>query len=353
MGMAIRNAWAKLVLSLPHNKRRWNTYMQYYEPILAFAQEIDMHGRLLTLRAMDTISRREPSARASKRLYQLHFHCPEDNLHARALYNSLCGMYAALRGNKDEMAKRFRLATKFGHTFHLIYVNLGVYYLFERHQFDRAEGYLNQAIDCIYKYPPLNEEKRLAIAAIQSHIAYAMIMMQRIDEAELLLAKSTVAEGRQEYHHALAMLRAVQGRPTEAHAALEAPRPLHEELWTLCKQNVRLILDGKHPHFTALPMGTPEAINDFWQLFLAKEEDMMYLLRNDRRSDARALIAGPLNEMDPFDSDYWGFGVSMEKEEYTFSVASKYSRTYTLFVDALLAACPPELHERWHITRNP
>ena len=242
MGKAIRNAWARLVLNLPHSKRRWDTYMQYYEPILAFAQEIDMHGRLLTLRAMDTISRRKPSARASKRLYQLHFHCPEDNLHARALYNFLCGMFASLRGNMDEMAKRFRLATKFGHTFHLIYANLGVYYLFDRHQFDRAEGYLNQAIDCVYKYPPLNEEKRLVIAAIQSQIAYAMIMMQRIDEAEILLDKATPAENSGEYTHALAMLRSVQGRPTEAHAALEALRPLHEELWTLCKEHVRLIL---------------------------------------------------------------------------------------------------------------
>ena len=113
------------------------------------------------------------------------------------------------------------------------------------------------------------------------------------------------------------------------------------------------MLEDKHPHFTRLPIGSPEGIAAFWQNFLNHEEDMLQLLREGRRAEARELMAGPLLEMDPYVIDVWGFDVLLRNTAYTIFFRSNYSRTYAPFVDAIIAACPPEIHQRWRIIHEP
>ena len=102
-----------------------------------------------------------------------------------------------------------------------------------------------------------------------------------------------------------------------------------------------------------MPVGSPEGIAAFWQNFLHYEDEMMRLLRDNRRLDARELMAGPLRAMDPYKGDYFGFDISLKNNVYTIHFRSDFSLTYTPFIEAILAACPDAIREHWHIERAP
>ena len=79
---------------------------------------------------------------------------------------------------------------------------------------------------------------------------------------------------------------------------------------------------------------------------------MMQLIRANRRHDARELALGPLRAMDCY-TDYYGFDLLLRDGMFNLYFTSNYSRTYTPWIDAILAACPEEIRERWHIIREP
>lgn len=355
MPQQLREHFASIVLRPPFLPRRWLEYRSIHLPILEPALPDSALGRLLTFRTLDAIHRRKPSRAAAKRLYKLHFLCREDRPADRALYNFLCGMYAEMLGNVDEMARRFRIAAKFSHTYHLMYAKLGLYYLLARHRYDQAEAYLNQAIDCIYKYPPLDEAKRRSIAVLQSGMARALLMMHRTGEAEAMLDRAAPAADTAEYLHAQALLQAVQGRSAEALQALTALRPHSETLCRICEDNVRLILDGTHPHFTAKEPDHA-AIAAYWAWFVQAESDLLWRLSNgDNRSACYQLHAPHFDPLtpEPEHIDRMAVGFRLTDGQPQLRFHDYHSRNYAALIDALISACPPDIRSRWEIIRNP
>lgn len=342
------------LFKLPHNQQKWEGYMYTHEPILAPALKNNPYARLLVLRTLDSIHRKRPSAAASKRLYKLHFCCHEDSHPDRALYNFLCGLYSELRGYPQKMASRFRLANKFGHTYYLIHMKLGFYYLTERHAYSKAEEELTHAIDCVYAHPPITQESKELIGLLYAGIAASRVMMHRNDDASdaLRIAGNLNPKGVM-WLSSQALYHAAMHDPTQTQHYLSLLDEQNSEFAQRLRKQADLILADQHPHFISLPIGSPEETAEFWRVFLENEQEMQHLIDEDKRQAAVDLYLPLLKKADVYEDDYWGHSIDFLEGHYRFVLRSNYSRTYTPWIAAIIAACPPELHERWQIIHEP
>lgn len=329
-------------------------YYAMHQPILEPALKDCPYGRLLMIRTLDSIHTKKATKAAAKRLYELHFYCDDKNHPDRAMYNFLCGMYSELRGNHAQMASRFRLANKFGHTYHLIHVKLGLYYLYNRSRYDDAYTELDAGIDCLYHHPPLTDDKRRVIASIQAGQAAALVMMHRTEEAESMLQRAETASGTDVYLHAQAMLHAVRGEAIAARTALDKLREQNDKMHALVEENANLVLAGTHPHFSA-KVPDQKKIADYWAWFVREEKELLRLMADEAPGKTYDLNHPHFNPMTPepdhIDRMYVGFDIRDGQPVLTLKAC--YSRNYDALIDALIAACPPEILSRWKIERMP
>lgn len=152
--------------------------------------------------------------------------------------------------------------------------------------------------------------------------------------------------------HARAYLHAALRQPQEARACVEKFSAYSKEDQARLSERIEHILAEQDPHFTQLPVGSPEGIAAFWQNFLQHEDEMMHLLNLNRSADASELMVGPLREMDPYKETY-GVTVHLRDGQFTLSFWCKYSLTYTAFVQSIIAACPDAIHKHWRIVCDP
>lgn len=352
----LREVYASILLRPPFLPRRWKAYFAIHMPILTSALKDSAYARLLTFRTLDAIHRRRHSRRASKRLHNLYYYlCPQERPADQALYYFLAGMYMQMLGRPHDMARRFQASALFKPTYHLIYAQLGEYEAFERCRYDRAALHLDQAIDCVYKYPPLDDAKRLYIAVLQAGIAYALVMLHRTADAEAALAKAAPAAETPVYLHALAFLRAVQGRGEEAQQALNALRPLDDHLYRISEENIRLILEGTHPRFTAKEPDHA-AIAAYWEWFAQAEPDLRWHLSVGHGSELCYRLHEPHFAPlapEPAHIDRMSIGILLVDGKPQIHIHDHHSKNYAALLDAFTAACPPDILSRWEIVRNP
>lgn len=351
----LRDTCASVLLRPPFRPRRWQEYLGIHAPILAPALHDSAYARLLTFRTLDAIHRRKPSRLATNRLKELHSClCTPERPADQALYSFLAGMYTELLGKPDEMAFHFQVAARLNAAYHLIYAKLGEYYTYARGRYDLAVDALDQAIDCVYKYPPLDEPKRLVIAVLQSGIAYALLMLHCTDEAEAALTKSAPAAAMPSHLHAKAFLCAIQGRHDEAHATLSALRSHNARFADICKENIQLILDGTHPHFTAKEPDHA-AIAAYWEWFRQAEADLRRHLLHGRSDVCFKLHEQHFAPLAPESGyiDHLSSGLLLVGGKLQIHLHDLHSKTYAALLDAFTAACPPDIRSRWEIVRNP
>ena len=168
--------------------------------------------------------------------------------------------------------------------------------------------------------------------------------------------RSEISSAKAEEKHLLsgeALLNAALRLPEETEACLTRLARLDADAAAARREQTRRILAEQHPHFTVLPIGTPEGVGEFWRSFLKNEQEILFLLGEKKLQEAGDLIFAPLRAMDPYEDDYWFNGLRLDGSVWELTLSSCYSRTYTPWIDALMAACPPEVHRRWHIIRKP
>lgn len=343
-----------LLFQLPRNRRRLDRCMSLYLPILENVFTDNPATLFLLMCCLEKIGQGDiEGAQRIIRALQPVF-AANDTPPVRVLWHVLHALHQSKSGHTDKMAAHLRAANQIGHRYHIAYVLYAEHLCNERHFYDEAEQNFLKAVDCLYSWPPVTDEMRRVIGIMYNRIAYTRIMMHRYDDAkDALRVAESMSIPPEELWHFKALLSAALRQPTEAQRCLEQLQAVKPDQADIIRPAIQLVLADKHPHFTRLPIGSPEGIAAFWQNFLNHEEDMLQLLREGRRTEARELMAGPLREMDPYADDYFGFSVFLENNEKRLSFRSSYSRTYTPFIDAILAACPPEIRQRWHITRDP
>ncbi len=351
----MKNIFAALILRCPlAPRRRWEAHMNHHYPIVKEIYPQNAYGKLCTLRAMDALESGN-TRRALKWLEELRVLGREGTGAEKASWAVLAGLYYGQCGNQQQMARHMRWAARYGHDYHLPHAMLCAHYLFKRHLFDRAADEAEQAIDCIYKYPPLTEEKQRIIAKLTADKSLALTMMHRPEEAAEWLRKAEPARDSANYQYAAAMLYAVQGRRESAMQAMEALKALHPERYEHAQANVPMILAGTHPHFTAQ---TPDekAIRTYWERFAQEESTLMRLADAGSQDDVFRLhhtFFAPLDTAPP-EVDMIALGFKrLEDGTPDFRLVACYSRTYDALITAMLAACPDEIRARWHFTREP
>ena len=350
----IRPIIAGVLLRLPHNRRRWERYMGIHYPVLAPALPDCPEGRLIALQLLDIIDREQLSARAAKLFDRLHPLCSMDVPADRALFNFLAGSYDKLKGNYLAMASRFRVAIKYGLEYHALHAELGFHYLSGRHRYARAAAEFTRALDLLYAYHLPQEEINHAVSVIYAQKAAAHVLMHQPEEAAAALR---MAEQTNPYNPMLlsssALHHAALCHPTEAHRFLDRLAETNPDNAEKLRPLIDQILADQHPHFTALPIGDAEKIAAFWQGFLDHENELKSLIETEQNAKAFALIRDPLLQQDLYEGDYWIWGLRWKDDAWQFSLTGNYSRTYCPWVEQILAACPPELHQRWRIVREP
>lgn len=346
----IRAIAAIFILRHSPSRKRWLRHLGTYLPIFEGALKDAPSEHLLTLRIMDDLAAgRLP--RALNRLEKLRLYARASASEAdKALYCVLLGDYYLRRGLSYEMARCMRQANRHGHRFHLPHLLLGYHYLFERWMFTYATNAFDEAITCVYKYPPLDESKRLGVAVMQSAMSLAATMMHQPEEAARLLTLAAPAEKTPDYLHASAALHAVAGHAEETEAALSALRktaPLRHDRWC---EGIRLMLAGTHPHFTVREPD-PEIVSRFWSWFLREEETLLGILRDKGGNACFRYQQEHFGEIYPEKDtiDIMGVGYRMEDGKPSLTLAANHSRTCEALIAALVAACPQELSTRWNI----
>lgn len=350
----LRQTGAWLTLRFSPSRERWQMHASIMLPVLRGAFPGDLAARLLVLKAMDDMkANRMPEAKEKlQRLLLMAEASP--NAPDKALAQVLTGVFYLQCGDTANMARCMRQAERHGHRFHLPHMLLAARYVYETGSYERACQELDKAIDCVYSFPPLDENKRRGIAVMQAIMALAQAMMHRMEEAERLLAKAAPAEDSEEYVHALATLRALQGQGEEAQAALGALEKLSPQRFRDFGEGIRMMLDGTHPHFTAK---TPdqEAIAAYWAWFVQEEQEMRRLLIKEgpRTCFAHQQAAFQPLVPEPAKIDVMSHSFVLIDGQPEIHFCTNHSRTYEALTDALLAACPPQVRARWTLRAFP
>lgn len=345
---------ALVLFRLPHNQRRWQACLHQYRPLLEDAFKYNYAARLLVMKALRQIDANDIDGAQNTIAALRPSFAAADHPSELALWHILHALHQCRSGHTRRMGANLRSAAKYNHRFHLAYLLYAEYLYRERRYYDEAEIQYTNAIDSLYAYPPMTDDMRRIMGNAYSGIANARIMMHRYDEARdaLRIAEQMVAS-QERLLYSQALLNAVLQQPTEANRCLNKLADVNPDIAAELRPEVERILANQHPQFSITTSSTPELLATFWQFFLQSEEQMVSLLRMDRRPEASHMLLGHLAAIDPNEQERLLYDIRMEGDEFQFILHARYSDTDNALLDQLFAACPPELHERWHIIREP
>lgn len=341
------------LFQLPNNQKRWHFYMSRYLPILKPAFHHNAPARLLVMKALQQIDQKDIDG-AQETIEAVIPAAREGEIADKALVNFLWGLGYFYGGNMDRAIEMFKITNKYQHRYFMPYLLTADHHVNERRNYIRAEEYYQTAIDCIYEYPPLTDTTRHVLCMAHAGLCFCRIMMHRYDEAQTDLLHAEQMEEENKFTlHARIYLHAVLRQQDEARSSLAKYKTHCPEDFALLQARVERILSEEDPHFTAFSIGDAEAIAAFWQTFLDKENDILQLLVLNNGYEAMELIHDALNRTDPEDKENITYYLKQTHTGNRLYFGARFSRTNNLLIDQLLAACPPEIHQRWQIIREP
>lgn len=349
--MSLHEAFLRLLSYMPPVRERLRTEIQHFSPILEGAFPENHDAQRLTLFCLDRIDcgRLRAAQKLLNRLEPIAFAGSDAE---KALWCTLAGYYLDHCDQRGSAVSAFEEAAAYGHHFPLPYLVTAEFHLLNTKLYDLALENYDKAIDCIYRYPPLDADKLGLIAQAQAGMAIALIMMHRTEDAAALLAKADLSSSSEEHLHATALLCAVKGDAEGAEKALAAFRKLNADLNDHVAGHVRLILDGTHIHFNVRPV-SPQLALDFWVWFRSKEKEFQSLLDKGDADACGTMLAEHINTLVPDEEDQMYSAVELHDGKPEMILTACYSRSYAAMIEAFAAACPEDIRQRWTLTLHP
>lgn len=341
----------RLQAMLPITSYRLGRQFDLFLPILTPAFQKDRYAQLLTLFALDRMERQRLSS-ARRLLNRLEPLCQKGSDAEQALWLVLGGLYCMQRDDHIAMAEAFDAAAAFNHNYHLPYLLSADFHALNSKLYDTALENYDRAINCIYQFPPLDDEKRLVVAQAQAGMALCLTMMHRYDEAQDALRKAESFSDCEEYLHARALLSAVHGDAEDAAQALAAFKELNPSLHEQAAKHVQLILDGTHIHFNVRPV-REELVSGFWQWFCNQEPAFLRLLEEGKADECGNQLAEHIDTLVPDEEDMMTAAIEVQDGKPTIVLRACYSRSYAAMIAAFTDAFPEELRDRWRIVTLP
>lgn len=349
--MNLHEIYLRSLTYWPPVRSRLNELIDRFVPILEHAFEENRYAQLLTLFCLDRAERGKLSS-ARKLLTRLEPIAFAGTDAEKALWYVVAGHYLDYSDQRGSAVSAFEDAAALGHHYAPTYFMTAEYHLLNTKFYDQALENYDAAINCIYRYPPLDAAKLRLIALGHAGMAICLAMMHRTQEAAQTLAKAEAARDTEEYFHATALLCALSGDIEGAHKALADFRKLNEELAEDTAMHIRMILNQVHIHFFTRPV-KPGLAEDFWVWFRKKEEEFRPLLDKGDADACGAMLADHINAIVPDVEDMMTAAISLRDGQPTIILTACYSRTYAAMIDAIIAACPADIAARWHIIREP
>lgn len=246
-----------LLFQLPCSKRRWAQYMAKYQPVLQSAYPHNAAARLLVMKALRCIDRRDIDG-ADAAIDRLRPVTGDSTDSDKTLWYILRGLKFQRSGHPIQMAASFNSAARFRHRFYLPYRLLGDYYSHQRLLYDQAETHFLTAINCLYELRPMTDAARQQTGLAYTGVCLCRTMMHRYDEArEALRLAAKASPDAPALHYADALLHAALQQSAACHAALAKleGQTQHEE----AKKLTDAMLTGQDPLFSCCPHGTLRA----------------------------------------------------------------------------------------------
>lgn len=233
--------FAHMESALQHN---WEVHRQAFGPILEPAFQENPQVRLLVIRALNHISRREVK-QGMEVLKEIQQYCIyEEDKAAWAFFVGLC---FEMGGATKQSLEWYEKAGQIGHSFYLPYLKLAK----AAHgsaQFEQAKGYYETAIACLLEMPEAEKDEEI-LGAAYTNLTSCLTMLHRYPEAERAWQTAQRYPAQPGADATGAILYAAMGDRNKTEHYICCLRE-HYPAWVLqTQQMTQQILDGTHPAF--------------------------------------------------------------------------------------------------------
>lgn len=320
----------------------WAVHMQAFGPILGPAFLENDQARIHLTEALNRLSKRNIKGGMDK-LMAIKDACETDA--DRAAWSFFMGLGFEFVGAKDQMLACYQQAGEFGHKFYLPYLKVAK----NAHQdaaFDVAEEQYRKGIACLDEKTP-DEQSKIILASSYSNLASCLIMMHRLEEAEVMLEKSIAILPRQRGRCATAaILRAAQEHAEQAATLMEHLAEESPEIVESTKKTVDEILRKEHPQFYPVPVEASR-MDEFWAWFTEQQYTLWDMLQGRKYDDFFAMIQPQLAKLFPFAQRDLDLGIEPGENTYHLIFADYYMKALEVGYTELLERCPAALSPQW------
>ena len=173
----IADKMAEKSFSSPEIKKSWAVHMQAFGPILEPAFVENQPVRLLMIRALNHISRRNIKEGMAL-LKEIHPHCIYDE--DRAAWAFFVGLCFEMSGAKEQMLQWYEKAEQFGHRFYLPYLKQAKA-AHSAADFEKAKSYYDTAIRCLLE---MEETDETVLGSAYTNLCSCLTMLHQYSAAE-------------------------------------------------------------------------------------------------------------------------------------------------------------------------
>lgn len=222
----------------------WEVHKQAFGPILEPAFTENPQVRILLINALNHISRREVK-RGMELLKEIHPHCIYDE--DKAAWAFFVGLCFEMGGEREQMLRWYEKAGEIGHRFYLPYLKLAK----AAHtvaQFERAELYYKNAIDCIMEMPE-DDREEIILGSAYTNLTSCLTMLHRYTEAEIAWKTAQQYPAQPGADATGAILYAAMGNREKTKKHIERLKERFPAWVAQTQEMTGQILNGTHPAF--------------------------------------------------------------------------------------------------------
>lgn len=325
-------------------QQQWASRAETFGAIMEPAFTNDPKSRIRVLSLFSLIDRHQFS-RAYRKLAELQRFARQSGKAEQALADFLYGLCSEVAGDEQQMLTGYIRCTEMEPAYHVPYIKVAKAML-DRAQYESAAAYFQQGISSLQRMPQ-TDKTRYSLASARGNMALALTMMHEYEDAREQLDEALTSPAhRHAFHSIEALLAAATGDAESAGKHLALLGEASPDRVADNRELVDRILDGKHPHFTVIPVAD-EAVAEFWTWFRAQESHLSSLTQQDSPGALIAELTKQLTPVFPFEERPLHISAEKRGGQVRILIDDYCSRSLRAGLVTLTAACPADIRSRW------
>ncbi len=225
-------------------RQSWEVHRQAFGPILEPAFEENPQVRIMVIKALNHISRRDIK-KGMELLKEIRPYCIYDE--DKAAWAFFVGLCFEMSGSRAQMLEWYEKAGKIGHRFYLPYLKLAK----AAHagaQFEKAEGYYKTAIECLLEMSEQDMDE-VVLGSAYTNLTSCLTMLHRYPEAERAWKEGQKYPAQPGADATAAILYAAMGNREKTAEHIEGLKEKFPQWVAQTQSMTEQILQGTHPAF--------------------------------------------------------------------------------------------------------